>query len=234
MIFRQFHASDGQLSYLFADSVTRNAAILDPHLGLEHDYLDLIERLDLRLEFVLETHAHESHFSAAPLLCDATGAYWFMSHLIAAAVHARPLGNGECVFMGEESFEVLETPGHSACALCLRWRDRLFTGHTLLAGRTGDCDRPDADAGKLYDSIVRCLYVLPEKTLVFPGAESDGGRQSTIGVELAHNRDLNARTRKAVFVTRKRRSGAMAKKPQQTGIYHPATDLYPHRKIGSR
>ena len=234
MIFRQFHASDGQLSYLFADSVTRNAAILDPHLGLEHDYIDLIEHLDLQLEYVLETHAHESHFSAAPLLCAATGAYWFMSHLIADAVRARPLEDGESVFMGEESFNVLETPGHSACSLCFRWRDRVFTGHTLLAGRVGDCGRPDADPRQLYDSIMQRLYVMPEETLVFPGSGLEGNRESTIGVERKHNRDLNVATGRAVFMARKRCLGPGLKGVQQTGVYHPASDLYPHKKAGHR
>lgn len=234
MIFRQFIASDGELSYLFADSVTRNAAILDPHLGLERDYIDLIEHLDLKLEYVIETHAHESHFSAAPLLCDATGAYWFMSHLIADAVKARPLEDGECVFMGEESFDVLETPGHSACSLCFRWRDRVFTGHTLLAGRVGDCERPDADPHKLHDSILQSLYVLPEDTVVLPGFGTGGSVETTIGIERVQNRDLNIHTDRAMFLARKHHSGAGLKGVQQTGIYHPATDLYPHRKVGNR
>ena len=234
MIFRQFHASDGQLSYLFADSVTRNTAILDPHLGLEHDYIDLIEHLDLKLEFVIETHAHESHFSAAPLLCEATGAYWFMSHMIADAVGARPLENGESVFMGEEYFDVLETPGHSACSLCFRWRDRVFTGHTLLVDRAGDCNRPDADADKLYNSITRCLYKLPRETMVFPGIGSAGRRESTIGFELENNHDLNTHTDREIFVALKRRAGALPERMQQTGIYHPTTDLYPHKTISKR
>lgn len=234
MIFRQFHASDGQLSYLFADSVTRNAAILDPHLALEHDYIDLIEHLDLKLEYVIETHAHESHFSAAPLLCDATGAYWFMSHLIADTVKARPLEQGESVFMGEESFDVLETPGHSACSLCFRWRDRVFTGHTLLAGRVGDCGRPDADPRQLYDSITQGLYLLPAETMVFPGFGLEGKRESTIGIEREQNRDLNAATDRTVFLARKRCFGAGSQGVQQTGVYHPATDLYQHRKVGRR
>jgi len=234
VIFRQFHASDGQLSYLFADSVTRNAAILDPHLGLEHDYIDLIEHLDLRLEFVIETHAHESHFSAAPLLCEATGAYWFMSHLIADTVHARPLEDGESVFMGEEYFDVLETPGHSACSLCFRWRDRLFSGHTLLAGRTGDCERPDADPHELFDSITRRLYVLPPETVVYPGLEVDGRCESTIGIERGQNRDLNVNTDKAIFMARKRCSGPDSKGVQKTGIYHPASAFRPHKKANNR
>jgi len=234
VIFRQFHASDGQLSYLFADAVTRNAAILDPHLSLEHDYIELIEHLDLKLEYVIETHAHESHFSAAPLLCDATGAYWFMSHLISDAVKARPLEDGESVFMGEESFDVLETPGHSACSLCFRWRDRVFTGHTLLAGRVGDCLRPDADPQRLYDSIKQRLYTLPEKTMVFPGVESEGSRESTIGIERAQNRDLNVNADRAGFLARKHSNGTGLTGVQQTGVYHPATDLYQHRKVSHR
>jgi sulfur dioxygenase len=229
VIFRQFHAADGQLSYLFADSVTRHAAVLDPHLSLEHDYLEMIQHLDLKLKFVIETHAHESHFSAAPLLCDETGARWIMSRLIAGTVQAQPLEHGECVFIGEEYFGALETPGHSACSMCFSWRNRVFTGHTLLVGHAGDCGRPDADAIKLYESIMHCLYVLPEETLVYPGAESAGCQKSTISFERENNHELKIGTGKEHFVNLKKGTGVSRHGAARQA--YPGPDLYPFRKV---
>ena len=235
MIFRQFHATDGQLSYLFADSITRHAAVLDPHLSLEHEYLEMIRQLDLKLEFVIETHAHESHFSAAPLLCDETGARWIMSRLIAGTVQAHQVVHGEYLFIGEEYFGALETPGHSACSMCFRWRNRVFTGHTLLVGRTGDCGRPDADALKLYESIMQCLYVLPEGTLVCPGAESAGGRKSTIRLERENNHELKIGTGKDHFVNLKKSTSVSTHGAAlQTAAAYPGPDLYPFRKASGK
>lgn len=234
MIFRQFHAADGQLSYLFADSITRQAAVLDSHLSLEHDYLEVIRSLDLKLVFAIETHAHESHFSAAPMLCKETGAHWIMSSLVANSVEARPVEHGECVFIGEEYFRALETPGHSACSMCFLWRDCVFTGHTLLAGRTGDCGRPDADALKLYESITGNLYVLPEGTRVYPGLDFAGCVKSTIGHECEQNFELNTGTDKEHFVKIKRQASAPARGTEpQTIAGYPGPGLYPFRKVSS-
>ena len=209
--------------------------MVDPHLSLEQDYLEMIRHLDLKLEFVIETHAHESHFSAAPLLCDETGASWIMSRLIAGTVRARPLAHGDHMFIGEEYFGALETPGHSACSMCFSWRNRVFTGHTLLVGQTGDCSRPDADALKLYESILECLYVLPEETLVYPGAESAGGRKSTIRFERENNHELKPGTGKEHFVNLKKSTsvsthGAALK----TAAAYPGPDLYPFRKVSGK
>jgi sulfur dioxygenase len=235
VIFRQFNAADGQLSYLFADSVTRHAAVLDPHLSLEQDYLEMIQHLDLKLEFVIETHAHESHFSAAPLLCSETGARWIMSRLVAGTVQAQPLEHGEHVFIGEEYFGALETPGHSACSMCFSWRDRVFTGHSLLAGRTGDCSRPDADACKLYESIMQCLYVLPEETQVYPGAESAGCRKSTIRLERDNNHELKIGTAKEYFVRLKRSTSVSTHGAALRSVAgYPGPDLYPFRKVSRK
>jgi glyoxylase-like metal-dependent hydrolase (beta-lactamase superfamily II) len=235
VIFRQFRAADSQLSYLFADPVTRRAAVLDPHLSLEREYLEMIGHLDLKLAFAIETHAHESHLSAAPLLCEETGACWLMSRLVAARARARPVDDGECVYIGEECVAALATPGHSACSMCFRWRDRVFTGHTLLTGRTGDCARTDADAATLYHSVARCLYALPGDTLVFPGLETASGRASTIQFERRQNADLNAATSPESFVHGKRRAGGSLKTVVlPTGFGRPGADLYRAGKDGGR
>ena len=234
MIFRQFHASDGQLSYLFADPITRHAAVLDSHLSLEKSYLELIRQLDLKLEFAIETHAHESHFSAAPMLCKETGANWIMSRMVADSVKARALGHGEYVFIGEEYFSALETPGHSVCSMCFRWRDCVFTGHTLLAGRTGDCGRPDADAVKLYESIVGQLYTLPGNIEVYPGFETLGRVKSSIRREREKNHVLNVNTDKNHFVNSIRKASASLKKAGPRAVTgYPGPELYPFRKVSN-
>jgi glyoxylase-like metal-dependent hydrolase (beta-lactamase superfamily II) len=232
MIFRQFLASDGQLSYLFADPVTRHAVVLDPHISLEQDYFGLIRQLDLKLEYAIETHAHESHLSAGPVLCDETGARWALSRAADIAVKARRIDGGECFYLGEECFIALATPGHSACSMCFRWRDRVFTGHTLLAGLTGDCNRPDADPASLHGSVMHALYTLPEDTMVCPGQATKDGRSSNIRFEREHNAELNAHTSVYDFIAAKRQAAGDAVMTVPRAIAERASvDLYPFRRV---
>lgn len=232
MIFRQFLARDGQLSYLFADPVTRHAVVIDPHISLEQDYFGLISQLDLKLEYAIETHAHESHLSAGPVLCEETGARWAMSRAADISVRARRIDDDECFFLGEECFIALATPGHSACSMCFRWRDRVFTGHTLLAGITGDCKRPDADPATLHGSIIHVLYALPDDTLICPGMLTPGGRSSNIGFEREHNSELTAHTSVYEFVAAKRREAGEAAMTVPRAVAERASaDLYPFRRV---
>jgi len=84
VICRWFSITDEEISYLLADPVTRYAAVLDPHSQAELDYLKVIRKLDLRLVYLIETHAHESHLSAAPVLRAATGARLIIRKQVAA------------------------------------------------------------------------------------------------------------------------------------------------------
>ncbi|MGD2073392.1 MAG: MBL fold metallo-hydrolase [Gammaproteobacteria bacterium] len=204
MIFRQFCTDDGDISYLLADPVTRYAALLDPHVDARTDYGAVIRRLDLRLVYLIETHLHESHLSAAPALRADTDAQVVAHNCVDLVCVDRRVVDDESIFMGEERINAMETPGHSACSMSYLWRDRVFTGHTLLAGATGPCHRDDADADRLFDSVRDRLFVLPKETLVCPGRATGHRRGSTIGDECAGNVDLRPRMTRAEFVAVKR------------------------------
>jgi hypothetical protein len=60
MILRQFCTPDEQINYLLAAPVSRYAAVPDPNRWAQRDYPEVVQRLDLRLVYVIETHAHES------------------------------------------------------------------------------------------------------------------------------------------------------------------------------
>ena len=205
VIFRQFCTRDEDVSYLLADPVSRYAALVDPHVDAEGSYQEVLSRLDLSLVYLFETHAHESHQSAAPVLRAATGARLVTQSSVDVACVDLHVDDGETVYVGEEILSVIETPGHSACSMCLRWRDRVFTGHTLLAGVTGSCTRGDADAGRLFDSVRDGLFMLPDETVVYPGRLVDGRRISSIAQERAINADLRPHTSREQFVRCKQR-----------------------------
>ncbi len=208
MIFRQFSTREGELSYLVADPVTRQAAFIDPSEALLADYEAIIRELGLEPAYLLETHLHEAHVSAAPGLREQWGARLVMHKDIELPCIDVRVKDDDPLYVGEERLKVLETPGHSRCSVSYQWRDRVFTGHSLLAGAAGPCRRSDADPAQLYESIHARLYALPDETLVFPGHVREGLRVSTIGQEKATNRELPGRATEAGFVAMKQQQAA--------------------------
>jgi len=203
MILRQFCAPDGQLSYLFADPVTRYAAAIDPHTRQEQEYLEMIGHLGLRLEYTIETHAHESHLSASVLLKAETGAKWLSPGLAALDDVDGRFEDGDTVFIGEERIDVLHTPGHSPCSMSYLWCGHVFTGHTLLAGITGSCERPDSDAGQMFDSLQNCLFTLPATTVVLPGLLVLEKGTTSVVQERVRNKDCQPGTTREQFIRQK-------------------------------
>jgi sulfur dioxygenase len=216
VIFRQFCTPDQDISYLLADPVTRYAAVLDPEIGAECDYLEIVRRLDLRLIYVIETHVHESHMSAATALRAETGARLVTHSAVGVDCVDMHVDDGDRLYVGEELLSVVATPGHSACSLSYLWRDRVFTGHTLLAGETGSCHRADADAGRLFDSVRERLFRLSDETLVYPGRMTDRRRVSSIGQERAANNDLQPQVTREQFEKRKQLQ-VMRSRPWHSG-----------------
>lgn len=206
MIFRQICSAEGDISYLIADPVTRNAALVDAGLQTESRCLAEIRRLDLKLLYVIETHLHESHLSAAGILRRELGAGLVMHKDADMECVDRPVADGDVLYLGEERLDVIFTPGHSPCSISLLWRDRLFTGHLLLAGRTGSCDRSDADPARLYYSIKEKLFSLPDETLIYPGRCVDSRRISCIAEERKSNPELNEKTPFEAFLEIKHRA----------------------------
>lgn len=200
VIFRQFCTADNEISYLLADPVTRIAALLDANVLAVKDYLAAIADMDLTLKYVMETHAQESHQSAA-----AHFRQQFASKLVA---HSKAqlvctdvaVKDDDHLFIGEECIQVLETPGHSRCSLSYYWHDRVFTGHTLLAGASGLCQRDDSDAAEMFNSIQNKLLTLPVTTLIYPGRVNSGQCVSNVAQELKANSEAGISVTQKKFI----------------------------------
>jgi hydroxyacylglutathione hydrolase len=101
----------------------------------------------------------------------------------------RLLKGGDTVQVGEATFEVIETPGHTKGGISLFSKDGpdgrpvVFTGDTLFAGGVGRTDFPGSSNEALMDSIRNRLLTLPPETVVYPGH----GGPSTIGTEATSN-----------------------------------------------
>jgi len=204
VIFRQFCTADKEISYLLADPVTRQAALLDPNMIAIEEYIATIESMDLTLAYVMETHLHESHRSASAALREQMDAQ-LVAHQAAQLVCTDlAVDDEDSVYIGEELIRVMATPGHSRCSLSFHWRDRVFTGHTLLAGISGLCQREDSDAADMLNSIQKKLLTLPGETLVYPGRINVNHCLSSIAQEKTGNADVKTSMTKKKFIQRKR------------------------------
>jgi glyoxylase-like metal-dependent hydrolase (beta-lactamase superfamily II) len=207
-LFRQLHHQRfNTLSYLVADPLSREAAVIDAVEGQEEAFLALLRQLGLRLRYLLETHLHDDHLSAAPRLRKLTGARIAIHESARVACCDQLLRDGDCLYVGEEALEVLHTPGHTPCSVTISFRDRLFTGDTLGIGWVGPMAAPGADPGGLYSSVHGRLYSLPDEMLVYPGHDFRSLRVSSIGQEKTTNADLPlARSRTGFLAAHARNS----------------------------
>jgi glyoxylase-like metal-dependent hydrolase (beta-lactamase superfamily II) len=223
------------LTYVVFDPVTRDAVIIDPVLDYDPasgaTWTESIDRLaayvsehQLRLHYVLETHAHADHLSGSQALRRTFDAKVAIGARIREVQETfqrifdladlrtdgsqfdRLLADGETLRAGSLEIGVIPTPGHTPACVTYQIGDAIFTGDALFMDDygTGRCDFPRGSAEALYDSVQR-LYALPDETRVFPGHDyQPKGREvrwmTTIGASKAHNPQLSASTPRAAFV----------------------------------
>jgi glyoxylase-like metal-dependent hydrolase (beta-lactamase superfamily II) len=198
MDIESFHEPDsGTWTHLLSDPATGSAAVIDPVWvydpvsgRADSRFIDQVlaaaSGAGRRIEWVLETHAHADHLTAAKHVQARTGARLACSRGICAVQRnfirvfnlsdLRPDGSqfdrlldeGDTLELGELRLEVIATPGHTSDSITYRVGDAAFIGDTLFAPAFGTarCDFPGGDAGALYDSIMR-LYRLPAATRLY-------------------------------------------------------------------
>ena len=213
----------GSLTYVVSDRATRRAAVIDPVLGFDpvsgrtdrepsDRVLQYLDEQALVVDWILETHAHADHLSAAGLLKSEVGGRVAIGEGIRAVqAHFAELfnlgptfaadgsqfdhllGNGERFAIGELAVTAMATPGHTSDSLTYVVDDAAFTGDTLFLPDAGTarCDFPGGDAGRLYDSI-RSILRLPSDTRLYACHDyQPGGRElrcmATVAEQAADN-----------------------------------------------
>lgn len=220
-----FDPASSTYTYIVFDEATREAVIIDPvDVQLERD-LATLERLNVRLRWAIETHAHADHITSAAQLAELTGARTAAPAGCDIGTAAVQLQDGDTIPFGREQLRVLHTPGHTAGSVCFYWERapqpqdeppsevtqaplghemrpdlrhdarHVFTGDTLLIQGCGRTDFQSGDAGALYDSITQRLFTLPDTTIVWPCHDYHERTQSTIAAEKATNPRLAGKTR---------------------------------------
>jgi glyoxylase-like metal-dependent hydrolase (beta-lactamase superfamily II) len=233
---QSFHEPEsGTWTHLVADKASKEAAVIDPVWVYDlvsgkadgafiERVLDAAREAAYRIEWVLETHAHADHLTAADLLRRQTGARIACGHGIcqvqktfarAFGMHDvatdgsqfdRLLAEGDVIALGRLEIRVIETPGHTADGVTYLVEDAAFVGDTLFAPAFGTarCDFPGGDAGQLYDSIAR-IHALPDHTRIHLCHAYPKAGESPVGVvSVAQSRRENIHvhegTTRAAFV----------------------------------
>ena len=219
-----FDEATNSVSYLVAEPGSGSAAIIDALLDFDlasgrvstasADRL-LAAASGLRIDWILETHAHADHLSAADYLRSKTGAKVAAGSRIRDVQSVfgallgvddikpnggdfdRLLADGDVLPLGSLSIEVIATPGHTPACVSYRIGDAVFVGDTLFMPDYGTarCDFPGGDARQLYRSMQRLLS-LPRETRLFmchdykaPGRDVFAW-ETTVGEQLDRNPHL--------------------------------------------
>ena len=199
-----FEQDSSTFTYLIADSVTREAAIIDAVDSMIDRDIALIQELELNLKFIIETHIHADHITSAcplkktfPLAKIVIG----IENIDAEACADIMVGEGHILPIGEHEIVAIETPGHTPGCMSYLVDNKVFTGDSLLIRSTGRCDFQGGTASTLYHSIHK-LFTLPDSTLVYPGHDYNGFTVSTIGEEKEFNSLIRLEFDKATFVNK--------------------------------
>lgn len=196
MIFEQV-ATGGCQSYLIGCGETCAAALIDPEIRQIDRYQTLATRDGLRIRFVIDTHTHADHFSAARQIGEMLAVPVVMHRESPMAFATMRLDDGDMLAIGQLRVRAIHTPGHTRDSMCLVVEDRVFTGDTLLIGATGRTDLPTGDPEALYDSLFQKVLKLDPALMVFPAHDYKGRSHSTIAKELSDNPRLQERDRAA-------------------------------------
>jgi glyoxylase-like metal-dependent hydrolase (beta-lactamase superfamily II) len=221
-----YDEATGSVQYVVADPVTRRCAIIDPVLDFDpasgatrttsaDRLLRHIEAHGLTPQWILDTHPHADHFSAAGYLKDVTGASTAIGERVTQVqkiwkeLYNLPdifptdgsqwdhlFADGERFTLGAMKAHVLLSPGHTLCSVTYLMGNAAFVHDTLFMPDSGTArtDFPGGDARQLWQSIQRILQ-LPDDTRLFTGHDyrpnsREARWESTVAAQKADNQHL--------------------------------------------
>ena len=226
-----FDPATNSISYIVSDTVTGHAAIVDPVLDFDpaagrtstrsaDRLVAAVERDELTVDWILETHVHADHISAAPHVQERVGGRTGIGAGIAevqetfgslfnierelaadGAPFDRLFADGETLAVGGIVGRVLHTPGHTPACACYVFGDAAFVGDTLFMPDSGTAraDFPGGCAATLYDSLCRILSLPPETRLFMCHDYGAGGaREVAWETSVAEQRRGNIHCRDGV------------------------------------
>ena len=188
MIFEQlFDVKSSTYTYIISSGKGREALVIDPVIEHTNEYIKILEKLDLKLVKVIDTHIHADHITGLNELQKRTNCTRVMGEKSKSEVIDLKVKDEEKINIESIELKAIYTPGHTDCSYSYLMNDRVFTGDTLLINGTGRTDFQNGNSYDAYDSLFNKLLKLPEKTLVYPAHDYNGKKYSTIESEKNNN-----------------------------------------------
>jgi glyoxylase-like metal-dependent hydrolase (beta-lactamase superfamily II) len=167
-IFFEQIRSAGCLSYILGCAKDKVCVVIDPEVDKVDHYVGLADYLKSQILYAIDTHTHADHSSACKVMRERFGIKVIMHRAADAPYVDIPVEDGDEIRFGQQLLNVVYTPGHTQDATCLLFKDRIFTGDTLLIGGCGRTDLPGGNAEAQYKSL-SILKALPDDIRVYPG-----------------------------------------------------------------
>ncbi len=195
MIFEQFFdKTSSTYTYLISSGPGREALIIDPVLEHVDSYINLLNKLNLKLVKVIDTHIHADHITGMSDLKDKTNCETIMGDKTPTDIVSIKVKDQENITIDKIKLKAIYTPGHTSESFSFLMEDRVFTGDTLLIGGTGRTDFQNGNPYESYNSIFNILLKLPNKTKVYPAHDYNGKFFSTIENERNNNPRLQVKS----------------------------------------
>lgn len=231
-----FDPATNTISYVVSDPASKSCAIYDSVLDIDYAagritfdaadrLIDHIRAEGLTLEWLIETHVHADHLSAAPYIQGKLGGKIGIGAQITVVqeVFGKVFNEGtefqrdgsqfDVLFQDGDTYQIggmtaftLHTPGHTPACMTHVVGDAAFVGDTLFMpdGGSARADFPGGDAGQLFDSIQKVLTLPDEMRLFICHDYGPNGRdiqwETTVGAERQHNIHLGQGVTRDEFV----------------------------------
>jgi len=231
-----FDPATNTISYVVKDPASQACAIVDSVMDIDYaagriayDHADqiiaFVQDNDLTVEWLIETHVHADHLSAAPYIQQKLGGRLGIGRNITIVQDTfgkvfnegtefkrdgsqfdRLFDDGDTYSVGQMECLAIHTPGHTPACMTHVMGDAAFVGDTLFMpdGGSARADFPGGDAGVLYDSIQKVLSLPDEMRLFMCHDYGPNGRdiqwETTVADEKAHNIHVGSGKSKADFV----------------------------------
>ncbi|MGH1482890.1 MAG: MBL fold metallo-hydrolase [Geminicoccales bacterium] len=269
-----FEEDSNTISYVVKDPNSTSCAIIDSVMDIDYaagrltyDHADeiiaYVEEQHLAVEWLIETHAHADHLSAAPYIQEKVGGLLGIGKDITIVQDVfgkvfnegtefqrdgsqfdRLFNEGETYEIGGMKAFVMHTPGHTPACMTHVIGDAAFVGDTLFMpdGGSARADFPGGDAGILYDSIQKVLALPDEMRLFMCHDYGPNGREirweTTVGEEKEHNIHVGGGTSREKFVAMREARDATLDMPRliipSLQVNIRAGDLPPADKDGRK
>ena len=244
-----YHPPTSSIVYLVVDPATQHAAIIDPVLDYDEKagrvstetadaLLKEIKQRKLTIDWILDTHPHADHFSAASYLKDKLGAPIAIGAKIVevqklwrdiynppdlpgdGSAWNRLFAAGDTLTVGSLEGSVMFSPGHTLASITYVFGDAAFVHDTLFQPDYGTAraDFPGGSASALYDSI-QAILALPDDTRLFTGHDyQPGGREpkweSTVAEQRQSNPHIKGGITRAEFIAQREKRDSTLPMPK--------------------